>query len=152
MKRVAAAIWLAVVLGGASLALAARLPTRVGITGPLQARPRTIDLAPDGKNVFLAGFSQQHLPYIGAPARDFGRLKWTEWNASEGIAAGGEWIDPCTTSCGGGTYTPRRATIRVFDPDTSGIFQDMTVKAGHRTTHFYAADINGSPDGWHWTR
>jgi hypothetical protein len=100
------------VLAGAWFAAAAlgspQLPDSLGpTTGDLQTKPYEIDLSPTG-GLVLAGIGRQgHHPH-------FGRLHWSRWNDSEGLARGGEWQITCKPNCASGSYHYHRVTLKAY--------------------------------------
>jgi hypothetical protein len=122
------------------------MPTSTGIDGPPAARPARVELSVDGSEL-LAGNTGRH-PTQNTPGNPFGRLRWTTWGSSGGEARGAVWIDNCSPSCGGGVYHAYKASVRVYDPNRSGVFQRMTVRASGPVAGTF--DAQHSSGGWNW--
>lgn len=94
----------------ASAAIAAT-PTMPAYYGPPSknnpiAKPPDIVYSGDGSQ-FFAG--PQH-------RRTSGKLAWTTWNGSEGLASGYQWINNCSPSCANGKFTLYPVALKVYRP------------------------------------
>jgi hypothetical protein len=110
-----------------------------------QARPFVIDFTGDGSG-YLGGFGG-HAFTKAHPA--FGRLRWTEYNASQGRAWGAMWADQCTPDCASGTFTSSKVYVHVYRP-RNGVFTRMTLSGdavGHRSETLRAEQSGGY---WEW--
>lgn len=129
MRKLIAAVVLSVVLGVPSAALAFRLlPTEVW---GLQRRPFVISWTGDSTG-YLGGstgrrfVTKQDIRRRGLRA-NFGRLRWTTWNATQGRAWGVNWLNNCKPSCAQGAYFPKNVNVHVSRPNSSGIFTRLDI-------------------------
>jgi hypothetical protein len=120
----------ALILGLPAVASATTVPTELGHP---QVRPYRIGYTGDG-SAFLGGFTRHHGLHKSSPLSDFGRLRWTTYNAGEGRAVGADWVDNFVPDGAAGTFHPFRATVHVYRP-RRGIFTRMTISSqGHSFT------------------
>lgn len=97
-----------------------RLPTE---NWGLQVRPHVVDFTGDGSGC-LGGFTGHT---TNKSQHSFGRLHWTKWIATEGLATGAMWVDDCIPNRARGTFHASTATVHVYRP-RAGVFTRMTVK------------------------
>ena len=129
MKKLTTAVVLGVVLGVPSAAFAFRLlPTEVW---GLQRRPFVISWTGDSTG-YLGGATGRR--FVTKPdirrrglRPNFGRLRWTTWNATQGRAWGVNWLNNCKPSCGQGTYFPKAVNVHVSRPNGSGMFTRLDI-------------------------
>jgi hypothetical protein len=62
--------------------------------------------------------------------KNFGRLRWTRWNSTDGRATGALWQDNCRPDCAAGTFLPTEATVHAYRLNGSFVFTRLTVHAG----------------------
>jgi hypothetical protein len=111
----------------------------------LGARPAVVIDSGDGAAI-LGGLGPRSIHRCSL--RCFGHLRWTTWNATQGIATGIQWQNDCRPACARGTYYPSsRVTIRVWRPNLQGIFTRMTIRLGRRSFTLHATESNGY---WSW--
>ncbi len=129
MRKLIATVVLSVVLGVPSAALAfSLLPTEVW---GLQRRPFVISWTGDSTG-YLGGstgrrfVTKQDIRRRGLRA-NFGRLRWTTWNATQGRAWGVNWLNNCKPSCAEGAYFPKNVNVHVSRPNSSGIFTRLDI-------------------------
>lgn len=122
-----------------AVASATTVPTELGRP---QVRPYRIGYTGDG-SAFLGGFTRHHGLHKSSPQADFGRLRWTTYNAREGRAVGADWIDNFVPDGAAGTFHPFRVTVHVYRP-RSGIFTRMTITEQGHSVKLHAA----TPAGW----
>jgi hypothetical protein len=122
------------------------MPIQGGVIGVTRARPAIVGLVADGSQL-LGGVTGRH-PTESTRGHPFGRLHWTTWTATDGRAQGAEWINNCSPSCGGGVYRAFRATVHVYDPSATGVFQRMKITARLKRPKTYAASY--AEGGWGW--
>jgi hypothetical protein len=146
MRRVALLLFL-LVLWGAGPAAAAGLPRVLTQLKPaFQVRPAVISYTGDGTGL-VGGFD-------GSGVKHPGHLQWTTYNRLEGLGRGLLWLDDCTPSCAGGTFTSTPVSVHAFDP-RSGRFQRLTLTytydgkayTDRRGIRYYAGVANG-PGYW----
>jgi hypothetical protein len=129
----------ALVLALVAVPSATTVPTELGHP---QARPYRIGYTGDG-SAFLGGFTRYRALHKSSRLSDFGRLRWTTYNAAQGRAVGADWIDNFVPDGAAGTFHPVRATVHVYRP-RRGIFTRMTISD---QGHAFTLDANG-PEGW----
>jgi hypothetical protein len=122
------------------------MPIRTGLTGPTRTRPGIVVLSVDGSGL-LGGITGRH-PTESTRGNPFGRLHWTTWNATQGRARGAEWINNCIPSCGQGVYRAFKATVHVYDPSSTGVFQRMTIATPSKRLRTYSALYADGAWGW----
>ena len=83
-----------------------------------QVRPAVISYTGDGTGL-VGGFD-------GSDVRHPGHLRWTTYDAQEGMARGLLWLDDCTPDCARGTFTAVPVNVHVFAPK-DGRFQRLTL-------------------------
>jgi hypothetical protein len=125
-----------------------KVPT--GYTVP-QVKPHTLSFTGDGSG-FLGG-PTGHKTFGGngrrITMRDFGRLRWTQYTATDGRAWGVEWgkFGPGPLSADG-FKNDGRVRVHVYRP-RSGVFTRMTVQYGRRSAmNFKALNSDGY---WYWS-
>lgn len=93
----------------------------------------------------------------------FGRLRWTSWTRTGGLAWGADWHDNCVPDCANGTYHDYPANVHVYRPQRVGgylLFTRMTVDYigarppypayGHASITF-RLDYNAAYNTFFWT-
>jgi len=127
MRR-ALVLALAFALATALAAAAARLPTVLTQLKPaFQTRPAVISYTGDGTGLLggLDGTSVSHP----------GHLRWTVYDAKEGVAHGLLWLDDCTPSCAAGRFHAVAVTVHAFLPK-NGMFQRLTLTYAYQGKHY----------------
>ncbi len=147
-------IFAAILVGGATVLPASasgyllpRLPTeRAGAAG-LQVRPAVIGFTGDGTG-FLGGFTGAS--WVGRPSREVlqwaGRIHWSTWTSTEASGTGAIWSNNGEPDDARGTFYPRAATVRAYDP-VNGVFRRLTYGSGGQTTTRQAVRYGGY---WEW--
>jgi hypothetical protein len=129
-----------------------RQPVKVptGYTGP-QVKPYTLTFTGDGSS-FLGG-PTGHRTFGGNGKRitmkDFGRLRWTQYTATDGKASGVVWskFGPGPLAADG-FKNYGRISLHVYRP-RNGVFTRMTMQYGrHSATTFTAVNSDGY---WYWS-
>ena len=118
------------------------MPTSVD-GGPAQTRPHIIVL---GNGALLGGWLRKaghHRDW----RKNFGKLRWTVWSATDGWATGAWWLNDCRPACVVGTFLPTRASVHVYRPNSSFVFTRMTIDAGRYRVTAKAYRRNGV---WYW--
>ena len=111
----------------AAPAAAAGLPQVVSNAKPnLKVRPATISYTGDGTG--LVGGS------TGTSVRHPGRLPWSIYNHTRGVARGLVWLDDCDPDCAEGTFTASPVRVTVSRP-RSGVFRKLTLSFRYRGKH-----------------
>ncbi len=129
----------ALTLGLAPPAMASAVTVPTERWGP-QVRPHLIDYTGDG-SALLGGFTRHHRLHKSSPLADFGRLRWTTYNARQGRAWGADWIDNFIPDGAAGTFHPIKVDVHVYRP-RRGVFTRMTVtEHGHRYTFHAHGDL-----------
>jgi hypothetical protein len=82
-------------------------------------RPAEIAYTGDGTGV-LGGFD-------GTGVAHPGHLRWSSWTAKQATGSGAVWLDSCTPSCAGGTFTAHKVRARAFRP-VKGRFTRLTLR------------------------
>jgi hypothetical protein len=118
----AALVALSTAAAAPAAASAATMPVSTSVCTALTARPRTIGLSVDGSG-FIAGYRSG--PHSWS-TRDTGALRWTTWNANEGRAWGGLWLDDGVPNIAQGTMQVYHVNVHVYRPQ-DGMFTRMVV-------------------------
>lgn len=91
-----------------------------------QIRPAQISYTGDGTGI-LGGFD-------GKGVADPGHLEWTSWTSKQATGSGAVWLDNCTPSCAGGTFTAHKVTVKAFRP-VKGRFTRLTLRYRYHGKH-----------------
>ena len=128
MKKLTTAVVLSVVLGVPSAASAVRLPTELW---GLQQRPFVVSWTGDSTGYLGGGTGRRFVTKADLARRgtraNFGRLRWTTWNATQGQAWGVNWLNNCNPSCAQGRYFPKNVNVHVYRPNASGLFTRLEI-------------------------
>ena len=128
LRKLVAAVVLSVVFAVPAAASAARLPTELW---GVQRRPFVVSWTGDstgylGGPTGRRGVTTRDIQRRGLRA-NFGRLRWTTWNATQGRAWGVNWLNNCKPNCARGTFFPKNVNVRVYRPNSSGIFTRLEI-------------------------
>lgn len=92
---------------------AAKLPVALGVGQRgqgLRASPGVLTVSGDGA-AFFAGLGRaSHRPRVG-------RLHWSKWTPTDGVATGAYWMDNCRPDCASGLRTPYRVKLHAYRPE-----------------------------------
>jgi hypothetical protein len=124
------AVALGLVLPAGASAALPKTPTEYG----LQVRPYFIDWTGDG-TAYLGGFTGHNSLKRPFPLGDFGRLRWTSYNSTQGYAYGADWLNNGEPNDAEGTFTPHKVNVHVFRP-RNGVFTRLAFNFGHKTLVF----------------
>lgn len=109
-------------------AAAARLPSVLTQGKPaFQVRPATISYTSDGTGV-VGGLN-------GTSVRHLGRLRWTTYNRTQGLANGLMWLNDCMPFCARGHFSSTHVRVRVSSPK-AGRFRRLTLTYNYRGHHY----------------
>lgn len=92
-------------------AMAIAAQPRVWTGRVLKVRPGLIRWTGDATG-FLGGRARRTCHTVSC----FGRLQWTTWNSTEGVARGVDWVNDCNPDCAGGSFSARPTTVHVYRP------------------------------------
>jgi hypothetical protein len=133
------------------------MPTELAGRQALAVRPMGVEFTGDGSG-FLGGFTgRRSIPKPGLRSvRQFGRLRWSTWNATDARATGAAWLDNGIPDEATGTFYPYPVEVRVWRPQNgtltrlSFVYWDGDVPhATVRAAHFYPATQYGA-GYWQW--
>jgi hypothetical protein len=108
------------VAAGASAATSAT-PTFPQFAGPPSkdnpvAKPPEIVYSGDGSHLFGGAKGN----------RKIGKIHWTTWNGTEGLASANNWINNCDPSCANGKFTLYPVTLKATAPKKEGKYYFFT--------------------------
>lgn len=114
----------------ASASAATPTPTFPTFGGPPSkgnpvAKPGEIVYSGDGSHLFGGAKGN----------RKIGKIHWTTWNGTEGLANANNWINNCEPSCANGKFTLYPVTLKATAPKKEGkyyIFTRLKVTYTHK--------------------
>jgi hypothetical protein len=125
-----------------------RLPTELVGAAGLQVRPAVVGFTGDGTG-FLGGFTGASS--VGRPSREVlewaGRMRWSTWTSTEASGTGAVWSNNGEPDDARGTFYPRAATVRAYDP-VNGVFRRLTYVSGGQAATRRAVRYGGY---WEWS-
>jgi hypothetical protein len=109
LSRIGVGAAAGIVIAAIATAALAAPPTFPQYSGPASknnpvAKPTEIVYTGDGSEFFAGKKS----------AKKIGKLNWTKWNSTEGIAAGYQYIDNCSPSCAAGKFAQYPIALKAF--------------------------------------
>jgi len=111
-SALAAIAGLAIAAGASAAAPTPTFPTFAGrpSKGNPVAKPGEIVYSGDGSHLFAGAKGN----------RKIGKIHWTTWNSTEGLAAANNWINNCSPSCANGKFTLYPVTLKATAPKKEG--------------------------------
>jgi hypothetical protein len=124
---VAAIAGLAIAAGASAAAPTPTFPTFAGppSKGNPVAKPGEIVYSGDGSHLFGGAKGD----------RKIGKIHWTTWSSTEGLAAANNWVNNCEPSCANGKFTLYPITLKATAPKKEGkyfIFTRLKVTYTHK--------------------